>query len=97
MEERLKQRQVVIKLMVDALFVYLKQHKHEVPSSGKLHDAFGYILNKERYLKVFLKDGDVPMDNNESERVIRGFCIGKKNWQMIDTIHGAKTLRLSIV
>lgn len=30
------------------------------------------------------------MDNNASERAIRGFCIGKKNQQMIDTIHGAK-------
>lgn len=29
------------------------------------------------------------MDNNASERAIRGFCIGKKNWEMIDTIHGA--------
>ena len=31
------------------------------------------------------------MDNNASERAIRGFCIGKKNWQVIDTINGAKT------
>ena len=30
------------------------------------------------------------MDNNASERATRGFCIGKKNWQMIDTINGAK-------
>ena len=29
------------------------------------------------------------MDNNTSERAIRGFCIGKKNWEMIDTINGA--------
>ena len=42
-------------------------------------------------LKVFLADGEVPMDNNASERAIRGFCIGKKNWEMIDTINGAKT------
>lgn len=28
------------------------------------------------------------MDNNASERAIRGFCIGKKNREMIDTIHG---------
>jgi transposase len=90
-EDRLKQRQVVIKPLVDALFVYLKQHKHEVPGSGKLHDAFGYILNQEHYLRVFLSDGDVPMDNNASERAIRGFCIGKKNWQMIDTINGAQS------
>ena len=29
------------------------------------------------------------MDNNASERAIRGFRIGKKNWEMIDTINGA--------
>ena len=53
-------------------------------------DAVGYVLNQEKYLRVFLTDGDVPIDNNASERAIRGFCIGKKNWQMIDTINGAK-------
>ena len=31
------------------------------------------------------------MDNNASERAIRGFCIGKKNWQVIDTISGARS------
>lgn len=90
-EERFKQRQVIIKPLVDALFVYAKQHEHEVPSKGKLRDAFTYLLNQERYLKVFLTDGDVPMDNNASERAIRGFCIGKKNWQVIDTIKGASS------
>lgn len=30
------------------------------------------------------------MDNNASEQSIRGFCIGKKNLVMIDTIAGAK-------
>jgi transposase len=88
-EERLKQRQVIIKPLVDALFAYLKQHDHEVPQNGKLRDAFHYALNQERYLRVFLTDGDVPMDNNASERAIRGFCVGKKNWQVIDTIKGA--------
>ena len=89
-EERLVQRQLVIKPLVDALFVYLKQHEPTVPKSGQLRKAYTYILNQEVYLKVFLEDGDVPMDNNASERAIRGFCIGKKNWQMIDTINGAK-------
>ena len=51
--------------------------------------AYTYILNQEKYLRVFLEDGEVPIDNNASERAIRGFCIGKKNWQMIDTINGA--------
>lgn len=86
-----EQRQAIIKPLVDAFFVYLKQNQTEVPGSGKLHDAFTYALNQEKYLKVFLEDGEVPIDNNANERAIRGFCVGKKNWQMIDTINGAKT------
>ena len=88
-DERLKQRQVVIKPLVDAIFTYLKTIN--VSKKDKFGDAIGYALNQEKYLRVFLTDGDVPIDNNASERAIRGFCIGKKNWQMIDTIHGAKS------
>ena len=88
-DERLKQRQVVIKPLVDAFFTYLKTIS--VSKKDKFGDAIGYALNQEKYLRVFLTDGDVPIDNNASERAIRGFCIGKKNWQMIDTINGAKS------
>ena len=90
-QERLAQRQVVIQPLVDALFAYLKQKKDQIVVKGKLKAAFTYLLNQEKYLRVFLNDGDVPMDNNASERAIRGFCIGKKNWEVIDTINGAKT------
>lgn len=88
-DERLKQRQGVIKPLVDAFFAYLKTIK--VSKKDKFGDAVSYALNQEKYLRVFLTDGDVPIDNNASERAIRGFCIGKRNWQMIDTINGAKT------
>lgn len=88
-DERLKQRQAVIKLLVDAFFAYLKTIN--VSKKDKFGDAVGYALNQEKYLRVFLTDGDVPIDNNASERAIRGFCIGKKNWRMIDTINGAKS------
>lgn len=87
----MKQIQAIIKPLVDALFVYLRQHQHEVPQSGRLHDAFGYALNQEKYLRVFLDDGEVPIDNNASERTIHGFCIGRKNWEVIDTIRGAES------
>ena len=92
-EERLKQRQLVVKPLVDAFFAYLRQNEAAVKNGGsaKLKEAFIYALNQEKYLRVFLTDGEVPMDNNASERAIRGFCIGKKNWQMIDTINGAES------
>ena len=88
-DERMKQRQAVIKPLVDAFFAYLKTIN--VSKKDKFGDAVRYARNQEKYLRVFLTDGDVPIDNNASERAIRGFCIGKKNWQMIDTIHGAKS------
>ena len=88
-DERTARRQLVVKPLVDAFFAYLKQNSDRVPKSGKTKESFTYALNQERYLRVFLENGDVPMDNNASERAIRGFCIGKKNWEMIDTVNGA--------
>ena len=90
-KERLEQRQAVIKPLVDAFFAYIKLHQSEASDKSKLKDAFSYALNQETYLCRFLEDGDVPIDNNASERAIRGFCVGKKNWQLIDTINGAKS------
>ena len=88
-DERTAKRQLVVKPLVDAFFAYLKQNSDRVPKSGKTKEAFTYALNQERYLRVFLENGDVPMDNNAGERAIRGFCTGKKNWEMIDTVNGA--------
>ena len=88
-DERGEKRQLVVKPLVDAFFAYVKQNSGRVPKSGKAREAFTYALNQEPYLRVFLKNGNVPMDNNACERAIRGFCIGKKNWEMIDTVHGA--------
>ena len=88
-DERAEKRQLVVKPLVDAFFAYVKHNSGRVSKSGKAGEAFTYALNQEPYLRVFLENGDVPMDNNASERAIRGFCIGKKNWEMIDTVHGA--------
>ena len=88
-DERGEKRQLVVKPLVDAFFAYVKQNSGRVSKSGKAGEAFTYALNQKPYLRVFLENGDVPMDNNASERAIRGFCIGKKNWEMIDTVHGA--------
>mgnify|MGYP000083311397 FL=1 len=76
-EERLRQHQVVIKPLVDALFAYVKQHQVPVGTQRRLAEAVTYLLNQERYLRVFLENSEVPMDNNASERAIRGFCIGR--------------------
>mgnify|MGYP002530621108 CR=1 FL=1 len=74
---------------MDAYFAWVKENMNKVPAKSKTHNGFSYLINQEKYLGVFLEDGDVPMDNNSAEQSIRGICMGKKNWVMIDTVTGA--------
>ena len=89
--ERMIRRQLSVKPLVEAYFTWVRETLPKVPQKSKTWEGFGYSLNQEKYLKVFLDDGEVPMDNNATEQSIRGFCIGKKNWVMIDTVAGAKS------
>lgn len=50
----------------------MKQIQVIYREEGKLARAVTYLLNQEKYLRVFLENGEVPMDNNVSERAIRG-------------------------
>ena len=89
--ERMIRRQLSVKPLVEAYFIWVRENLPKVPQKSKTWEGFNYSLNQEKYLKVFLDDGEVPMDNNAAEQSIRGFCIGKKNWVMIDTVAGAKS------
>ena len=90
-QERHNRRQLSIRPLVEAYFTWVRENLPRVPQKSKTWEGFNYSLNQEKYLKVFLDDGEVPMDNNAAEQSIRGFCIGKKNWVMIDTVVGAKS------
>ena len=89
--ERKNRRQLSVRPLVEAYFTWVRENLPKVPQKSKTWEGFNYSLNQEKYLKVFLDDGEVPMDNNAAEQSIRGFCIGKKNWVMIDTVAGAKS------
>lgn len=84
-EERKIRRQLSVRPLVEAYFTWVKENIPKVPQKSKTWEGFKYSINQEKYLKVFLDDGGVPMDNNAAGQSIRGFCIGKKNWVMIDT------------
>ena len=79
-QERRNRRQLSVRPLVEAYFAWVRENLPKVPQKSKTWEGFNYSLNQEKYLKVFLEDGEVPMDNNAAEQSIRGFCIGKKNW-----------------
>ena len=91
-EERLKERQKSIRPLVEEYFTWAKVMISDtvVLPKGKTAQGLNYSINQEKYLKVFLEDGEVPIDNSAAERAIRPFCIGKKNWVLINTVRGAE-------
>ena len=89
-EERLTHRQLTVNPLVDVYFAWEKQNQQSVPAKSKTANGLTYSLNQEKYLRTFLDDGEVPMDNNAAEQSIRPFCVGKKNWVKIDTVAGAE-------
>ena len=88
-EERLKERQANVKPLVDEYFAWVKTVLNTMLPKGKTASGLNYSINQEKQLRVFLKDGEVPIDNSASERAIRTFCVGKKNWLFFDSIRGA--------
>lgn len=90
-EERLQLRELNVKPLVEAYFKWAKQNVDHVLPKSKTHNGLTYTINQEKYLLRFLEDGNVPMDNNAAEQTIRSFCIGRRNWMVIDTINGAKS------
>ena len=89
-EDRLKNREDVIKPLVDDFFVWIKEQTKKTIANDSLKSALNYAANQEKYLRVFLEDAQIPLDNNDAERSIKQFCVGKKNWQIIASMNGAR-------
>ena len=89
-EDRLKQRQLILSEKVDAYFAWVKHKYTQVTHNSNIGKALAYSIHQEPYLRTFLTDGDVPMDNNYAEQAIRPFTIGRKNFVLIDSSNGAR-------
>ena len=90
-QEILDNRQQSVKPLVDAFFAWVKDIlNNKVISSTDLKKALAYSVNQEKYLRVFLESAIIPLDNNDAERSIKKFCVGKHSWHIIDSKKGAK-------
>lgn len=51
--------------------------------------AINYTLNQWPKLLTYLEHGDISIDNNVTEREIRPFTTGRKNWMFSTSVDGA--------
>jgi transposase len=82
---RLQQSQPIL----DSLKKYLDEKSQSVLHSSKLGVAIGYTRKRWEYLTTFLSDGRYEIDNNRSERTIKPFVCGRKNWLFSNSVEGA--------
>ena len=92
-EERLEHRKTSVKPLVDAYFAWINDPAMTfgMDHSSNTYKAIQYSRNQEPFLRAFLTDPAIPLDNNDAERSIRSFCVGKHNWHIADTKAGAET------
>jgi transposase len=89
-EERYTIRLERSRPVLDAYLTWLRQQRSRTLPKSALGEAITYSLNQWDKLTAFLKDGRLEMDNNRSERAIKPFVIGRKNWLFANTPRGAK-------
>jgi transposase len=65
-----------------------------VPPKSKIGKAFHYFIEQYDYLKGYLQDGRLEMDNGFTERAIKYFAIGRNNWLFSDSEAGAEASSL---
>lgn len=90
-EERFVVRTEQSRPVLDAFSAWLRIQRSRVLPKSTLGQAITYCLNQWEKLEAFLQDGRLELDNNRSERSIKPFVIGRKNWMFSNTPRGAKS------
>jgi hypothetical protein len=78
-EDRLRLRQLQSRPILDKLRDYLLQIQAEVLPKSPEGRAVRYTLKNWTALNRFCEDGDLEIDNNATERAIRGVAVGRHN------------------
>lgn len=91
-DERFQRRQHDSVPILDALFDLCHECKNDATILPKspLGQACAYALNNEAALRRYCTDGRLAIDNNISERTLREFVIGRKNWLFFGSPEAAK-------
>jgi transposase len=90
-EDRLRLRQLESQPILDKLQGYLKEIEAEVLPKSPAGRAVRYTLKNWTALSRYCQDGDLEIDNNATERAIRGVAVGRNNWVFFGSDEGGKT------
>jgi transposase len=78
--------------LLDAVKHWLQREKREALPQTPIADAINYTLNQWSALIVYVREGNLAIDNNAAERAVKPFAIGRKNWLFFGSDRGGRTL-----
>lgn len=76
--------------ILDEFHSWLKESQEKVLPKSLIGKAINYTLNQWDKLTTYLEDGKISIDNNVTERDIRPFTTGRKNWLFSKSVAGAE-------
>jgi transposase len=79
-QARLAHRQQFSRPLWNELHAWMKLERTRVPDGGGIAAALDYSLRRWNALGRFLADGDVSVDNNHIENLMRPWALGRKSW-----------------
>ena len=62
--------------------------REEVLPKSEAGQAVAYALKNWTALTRYLEDGDLSIDNNHTERSLRGIAVGRNNWTFVGSDRG---------
>ncbi len=89
--EQLGLRQLQSQPILEKLRSYLLEIQGEVLPKSPEGRAVRYTLKNWTALNRYCEDGNLSIDNNATERDIRGVAVGRNNWVFFGSDEGGKT------
>ena len=74
--------------ILENLYNYIKEQEEKILNNSPIHKAITYFINQYQFLKNYLKDPQIDIDNNKTENAIRPFALGRKNWLFVGDEQG---------
>ena len=90
-QDRLQLRQFHSRSIMETLHGYLLDLRKELLPKSAAAKAVNYTLNQWSALTRYLEDGDLEIDNNATERSIRGIAVGRHNWLFVGSDSAGRT------
>jgi transposase len=88
--ERKERRQKEAIPILNNFKEWLDHYAEKVPPKGPIGKAIAYSRNNWTELTRYLDEGKLEIDNNPTERCVKPFALGRRNWLFAGNVKGAE-------